>query len=252
MSTDFREMLSLIKELQKIDLDLHNFARTMDEFPERMKVEQSSYDEIKSHLESVKSELSEVEHEKRTHESELAESTEYLRNREAKLYAIKTNKEYQAAIKEVSDGKKINREREDLILKAMERIEELKKSIEELEVQFAEKQKALDLKKSEFAEEEQKLRDEFSSYEKRRPEIVAKLDKKLMKRYDFVQRRYVDAVVAVKDNACQGCLRRIPPQMINEMMRFEELKSCPHCQRLLYLYEGGNDDSNDEESMEKD
>ncbi|MEE9535799.1 MAG: C4-type zinc ribbon domain-containing protein, partial [Desulfobacterales bacterium] len=33
---------------------------------------------------------------------------------------------------------------------------------------------------------------------------------------------------------CQGCNVNIPPQLYNELQRFDTLMFCPHCQRIIY------------------
>nr|HQH80955.1 hypothetical protein [bacterium] len=63
-------------------------------------------------------------------------------------------------------------------------------------------------------------------------------DKDVRHKYEFVGKRYVDVVVKIEDGACRGCLRKIPPQMLNEMLKRSELKVCPNCQRLVYLEDG--------------
>lgn len=235
MTTYFHEQLSLLCNLQEIDLNLHKFQQMIEQFPERLKEVESAYLAIKGQLEAVKMELADVEKAKRTDESELEASVEHLREREAKLYAIKTNKEYQAAIKEVSEGKRINREREDRILQAMEKIDELGKKSTQLSGEFADKEAAFGKKKDELAAEEAELRMHVEEDIKRRPEIASKIKKEILRKYEFVRKRYPNAVAVVRDSACQACLRKIPPQMLNEMLRLEEMKVCPSCQRLIYI-----------------
>lgn len=243
MALNYHEQLSFLKELQQIDLNLHKFQLAIEGFPARIRELEESYLRARGALDAARSELVDLEKTKKTDELELAASTEHLRVREAKLYAVKTNKEYQAAIKELSEGKKINREREDRILQAMEKIEQLKQKSTQLEAEFADKEAAFQKKKEELAAEETELKRHVEDDVRRRPEVVAKIDKQIMRRYDFVKRRYPDVVVVVKESACQGCLRKIPPQMLNEMLRYSEFKTCPSCQRLVFLDAVASEDS---------
>ena len=237
MKAAFEEQLSLIRELQKIDLTLHNLQQKLESLPESIRETESAYLAVKEELEGARAELSDVEKAKRDDESELALSVEHLRNREAKLYAIKTNKEYQAALKEISDGKRQNREREDRILQHMERIEALAQKIAQLETGFADKKGAFEEKRLVLEKEEGAIREEMKADGERRPELLQRMDKVILRKYDFVRRRYAQAVAEVKNGVCLGCSQRIPPQLFNEMLRHTELKTCPNCQRLIYVEE---------------
>ncbi|MBT3182776.1 MAG: hypothetical protein HN337_09775, partial [Deltaproteobacteria bacterium] len=73
-----------------------------------------------------------------------------------------------------------------------------------------------------------------------------KLDKKIVRKYDFIRKRYVEALSTVENGACHGCSTRIPPQLLNEMLRGEELKHCPSCQRLLFVDRSAKQDESED------
>lgn len=235
MTAQFEEQLSLICELQKIDLDLHNLQKRLDSFSDEIREEAATYNTAKNLLGAAEAELAEVEKAKRTDEMELAASVENLRNREARLYAIKTNKEYQAAIKEVSEGKRINKEREDRILQAMEKAEALTQKITQLKKEYADKEVVYNMKLAALKEDEKNIHKAMEEDVARRPLVLAKIEKVILNKYEFVKQRYAVAVACVSSGVCQGCSTRVPPQLFNEMLRRETFKTCPNCQRLIYV-----------------
>ena len=235
MPEKFQEQLTVLRELQEIDLNLHKCRVVLNGLPQRLHETESALAAVSAELEGTKAELAELEHTRRTDEADLAASVEHLREREAKLYAIKTNKEYQAALKEISEAKRQNREREDRILAAMERIEELTQKSTQLEKDFADKEGAYKAKKEEVDAEEKVLRQTVDEGEAKRPDLTSRLEKEIQRKYDFIRQRYADALVPVINEICQGCSRRIPPQLYNEMLRQKEPKVCPNCQRLIYV-----------------
>ncbi len=237
MTASFDEQLTLLCELQDIDLNLHNIERELAALPQKIAVQQAAFDEIASKLTQLKTEREETERARRTDERELAASVEHLRERETKLYAIKTNKEYQAAIKEVSEGKKQNREREDRVLQAMERIEALGQEIAQLDQGYAEKEAALSEGLAAVAEEEKALAKSREEQSARRPKLLGGIEKVTLRKYEFIRRRYPNALVGIVGGVCQGCSRRIPPQLYNEILHREGFKACPSCQRLICVVE---------------
>jgi predicted nucleic acid-binding Zn-ribbon protein len=237
MASEFKDQLALLQELQAIDLDLHSLKIKLDALPSRIADKRQEYESISERIGALKTELEETEKNRRADEQELESSTEHYREREAKLYAIKTNKEYQAALKEISEGKRANREREDRIIQAMERIESLKKETEQLQGEFAEKEAAYKSAREEIEKEEAEFRQRMEAETARKPEIEQKLDKDVARKYGVIRGRYADALVGVIQGVCQGCSRRVPPQLFNELLRKHSLKTCPNCQRLLYVAE---------------
>lgn len=237
MKEAFEAQLAHLCELQEIDLNLHKLQEELDSLPEKAKDLLTAFEAVKTELDGVKAELAEVEHAKRTDETELTDSTEHLRNREAKLYAIKTNKEYQAALKEISEGKRLNREREDRILQHMEKIESLTQKITQLNTEFADKESAWGAKRDELAKVETELKRKIEEDGSRRPAIAEKIDKALLRKYDFVRQRYAEAMADASGGVCKRCSTRIPPQLYNEVLKKIDLKVCPSCQRLLFISE---------------
>lgn len=237
MTLSFEEQLALVRELQEIDLALHNLQQALDALPAKLRELEATSAAAKAELGALRGEFIQVEKSKRDDEMELAVSVERLRLREAKLYAIKTNREYQAALKEVSEGKRTNREREDRILQAMERIESLSKKITQLEKESADKETACQAERAAVEKRDAEIRGEMAGDEVRRPDVAARLDKAIRRKYDLVRKRYAMVVAEVGGGICQGCSRRIPQQLFNEMLRRTDIKVCPNCQRLIFVVE---------------
>lgn len=239
MTTDFQSQLAFLKELQEIDLRLSEISSKIEALPEKISAVESAYLEVKTEHENSKNELDEAEKARRKEEMELTSTAENLRQRESRLYAIKTNKEYQAVLKEIAEAKKANKEREERILAYMEKIESLTQKITQLDKDLADKEAAFN-KESEFIKaEEEELKKQYAEFEKRRPDILSKLDVKLVRKYDHIRQRYDDALVRVEKGVCQGCSMNVTPQLYNEMLRYKELKNCPCCHRLIYVEREG-------------
>ena len=247
MVSAFQGQLALLKELQAIDLDLHVLKIKLNELPARIADKKQEYEAVNERIGALRIELGETEHNRHTDEKDAEAAAVHLREREAKLYAIKTNKEYQAALKELSEGKRANREREDRVIQAMERIEALKQEITQLEGEFAEKEAAYKSAKEEIEKEEAEIQKKIEAESSRKPEIEGNLDKETLRKYGVVRSRYADALVGVISGICQGCSRRVPPQLYNELLKQSDVKVCPNCQRLIFVAAKPAEDAAEEE-----
>jgi len=77
---------------------------------------------------------------------------------------------------------------------------------------------------------------------------MEKVSPKIMKIYTSVKRLSgAVAIVPAIASVCQGCNMNIPPQMYNELQRFDGIKFCPHCQRIIYW--GGEKSSEKTDSV---
>lgn len=235
MENGFQAQLSLLKELQEIDLRLNEITNKLETLPERIAAVESAYHRVREELDAAKTEFAEAEKTRRHEEMELAAAVDHAKQREAKLYAIKTTKEYQAALKEIAETKKLNRGREDRILGLMEQTETLSKKITQLETDLADKEIVYRKEDETLKAEEVELIKTLEGIKSRRPEIVSKLDVKVVRKYDYVRQRYPDALVHAERAVCQGCNMNIPPQLYNEMLKFTEFKNCPSCHRLIFV-----------------
>jgi len=167
MTTDFQTQLAALKELQEIDLRLDKIANDLDKLPERIAETESRYFQIKEEFDNVVNELNETEQLKKKEEKELEYSSEELKKRETKLYAIKTNKEYQAVLKEIADTKKLNKEREERILTYMEKIEFLSKKNTQLSGELADKKVGYEKEKNLLEIDEQEFKKQLVEYEEK-------------------------------------------------------------------------------------
>lgn len=230
-----REELELLVKLQAVDLDVKQLQGKKEECPERLRhiEKKAQEEEQESRLTLEKRE--ELRQRKKEKETELEDEIVQLKKSQSKLMAVKTNREYQALLKEIEEIKKANRKREDEIVAIMEDMEHLDQDIKK-------KQEEIDKIKEEI-EIERKRSDslalqydrELAKLEESRKTMAKNIPEKLLKRYDFLRsKRNGLAVVGVENAVCLGCHMNIPPQLYNELLKEEKIISCPSCQRIIY------------------
>lgn len=239
MAADLKAELHLLKTLQDLDTALRKAQGVVTALPARREEVLRPYVEAKTALEARRREHEEAEKLKRSDELELAADVDRIKERETKLYAIKTNKEYQAVLKEIAEGKKANREREDRILKLMEAAEAAAKEITQLSSVAADKEIECQAAAKTLEEEAARLEREQAVKRAEREGIVIGLSPEVLRQYEFVRQRYPDTVAEVALGICQGCFMRLPPQQFIELQRWETLTQCPSCHRILVPAEEG-------------
>lgn len=171
-------------------------------------------------------------------EAETSVNNDLIAKSNGKLRVVKTNKEYQSILKEIDDIRKKTSDIEDQMLAQLDQIESQQAAIETETEQFdgflescRRKKQAIETR---IADEQQTIaalhRKMASIRETAAPDVIAVLDK--------VKGRVRGmAVVPAQGEVCMGCHMNIPAQLFNELLRFEELKFCPHCHRIIYWKE---------------
>lgn len=184
--------------------------------------------------------LDSLEKERRSIEKDVQDIENRAHKSQEKLNNIKSNKEYTAALKEISDIEKEKGKKEDKILQMMEEIESLRAECSEIKVEQEKLRAEFEEGKKEIEKELLELEKEANELLTQRKEYNDMVEQKMLKTYDLLrERRSGIAVTPVIGGICQGCHLEIPPQKFNELQRCNEMMSCPHCNRLIYW---GEDD----------
>ncbi|MGH9891859.1 MAG: zinc ribbon domain-containing protein, partial [bacterium] len=155
---------------------------------------------------------------------------------EARLYEVKTNKEYSAVLIEVEDVKQEKARMEEEVLVLMEAQERLAGDIREAEARF--KQRETEGRSQEATAKEQlrAVETDLAGVRTERKEVARQLPGPILADYDRILRaRGGSALVPVaKPNFCGACRMTITPQRLQELRAQSTLIPCESCGRYLY------------------
>ncbi len=237
MAIDVKSQLSRLIYLQEHDLRLHGITEQIANIPIRSKEINVEVSAIKAEIETLMATKTANEVEKRDIEAQVADATEHLRRFESKLHAIKTNKEYQAAIKEIAEIKKFNKEKDDRDLQLMEAIEAATQKLTQLSSALADKELQVTSAVEALAKEAAECETDRQRCEEELRLAEAQVDPEVMRVYRMVRSRYVDALAPVDAGVCGGCRMKIQAQLHIEIQRTNRLCQCPSCHRILFAPE---------------
>lgn len=235
MTTEFKQIFSQLRELQVMDSRIRQIDFELHEIPEQLEASGGEFLILDRSVKDKNSSLATMTQERQSLEQSVKEQQETINDREKRLYSIKTQKEYQATIKEIAQLKKDNKDKEERILALLEGAEKITAESTQLKSQAADKEGGYRQIESELKQKQSALEEEKTGLAERRPALLKALPAPLLKKYESVKQRYQDAVAAVKRGVCQGCNMNIPPQFYNEMLRAKNLRQCPTCYRLIYV-----------------
>lgn len=227
--------ISHLRELQTIDLKISTLDKEIAAGSAEIDSRRASLDGHKEIIVQLTEKIAANEQRRRELEAELEDEQVRIKDRQAKLMNVQTNREYQSILKETEDGKKVNTQREEVVVQLMEEIEALNaKIVEETNIcdedakMLAEDVAALEKKISQFTAEKTKI---LKTRESKANAVAASL----LKKYTAIRdKRNGLAIVPVTGGVCRGCFMNIPPQLYNDLMKEDKLIFCPTCHRIMF------------------
>lgn len=230
-----RQKLERLLELQDTEVEIERLNAVLDAVPEKLAALDAKQHSLQEAYEKEKESMADLKKRYRDMESDVQTNTARMSKSQNNLTAVKTNKEYQALLKEIDDFKEKNSAIEDEMIACLEQMESAEKDLAEKgetlkQLRFQIKAE-MDTIEREAVEDRQRL----EAVRKARQQLDGDVDATLKADYERVKKIVKTRVVVPVLNAvCQGCHLNIPPQMFNELQRGDQLKFCPHCDRIIY------------------
>ncbi len=238
MTTNLKEQLRELVELQKIDAEIYTLLSQKESFPDEIKKIEQQFESKKQSLAAAEKKFLDVQKEKKERELELGANEENRKKLQAQLYALKTNKEYQAMLQQISDSKADASVIEDKILQSMEAIDAVKAEVDSEKQKISGEEKICNDEKKKIQDKINILEDRIAQLNGQRQQLLPKIDPKLLTHYEkILSNKGGLALASVKDYSCQGCHMSATPQTVNLIKMYDHIITCEMCARILYIEE---------------
>jgi len=224
-------------ELQKLDVRIGALEDFMNELPSRREALEAERRAAEEEVENKRAELGKVRQDLKESEKKLARGEERIKELQGKLNQVKTNKEYDASLKEIEDQKKKNGILEEEILELYDKVETAEEEEKKLEAEWSEKKKEFGVRSRELEELASRTEAELEEKKSERENKQSALSADNYKLYEKLRQNKKRAVVRTLKEVCLGCHRHIPAQLYNEVLKGEKLVFCSNCERILVYTE---------------
>jgi uncharacterized protein len=232
--------LQTLIELQAYDARIAALEAEAARLPKQIESLQASLAEAKKQVETVRTRLDATRKDVRAKEKDLEVISAKRAKLEARLYEVKTNKEYSAALLEIEESKQEKAKTEEEILALMELQERLNVEIREAEGRHKTRQEQATQDEAIVRRKLASVDEELGGVRGERDSRARAIPPALLSDYDRLLRaRNGVAVVAVTGGAfCAGCRVSIRPQAIQELRSAATaMMRCESCGRYLYWQE---------------
>ena len=230
------EKLSLLIRLQECDSMLAGLSAKKNSLPEKLQKIDEEFQRFKESISQSAMRYEKLKTQREENELKVKKISEAMARSKEKLLDVKTNKEYQAMLKEIETAETSLGGLESQIIILMEEMDELsaqvkqdQETLKQAEKNYLDDEKIIEEKLSSVDAESDEWNRKRSALQKNIPEDLLALYEKIRKRNQGV------GVIPVWKAVCSGCHMNIPPQLYNELQRSSDLLSCPSCHRIMYF-----------------
>ena len=228
--------LEQLIELSAVDKEIDAFEPQIEEANHKLETVLATRDSLNAQIELLQNETKDEHIKKSKNELHLAELSAKLEENSKKSVDVKTEREMKSLQLEEEIAKEqvtfANEEIERLdkvIANKEEKIKELQEEMQEIDTNLETVKAEVDKKLAAIDVECQKV---FAKKEK----LVSQMNQKGLAFYQKIRRWAKNTTaVPVKHQACMGCFMAINDKTYSEVIKGEEITTCPHCGRLLYI-----------------
>lgn len=225
----------MLKDLQALDFELKELQQHLERIPNQISGFELNLDENQNVVDQARKMLEDQRQAQRHTENEVAALLEQLSKYKTQLMEVKTNKEYQAVLREIETIEQQIGKKEDQILELMLVAEGRLGEANALEKECRQKNAEILRKKTEVQSFLSKTEIQIVEVDGKRKSLVGVIPASLVARYQRISTARGGHVLAqIVDGFCQGCNVVLRPQLIAEVKTVTRIATCEACNRILY------------------
>jgi len=228
--------LQRLQELQVLDSRIAGLERKLEAIPARIQTIRDGYQQAKGTLDAIRARMDGARKDMRAREKDVEYQASQRKKLEAKLYEVKTNKEYSAVLAEI-ETVKVEKDRfEEEILALMELQERLTREVAEGETRLRPQEAEARVQEAAATEELRALEIDLEGARSEREQVAREVPRDLLAQYGRLLKQRAGLAVALvgSNGICAGCRVTLTPQRFNEVRQSSQILVCENCGRFLY------------------
>jgi predicted nucleic acid-binding Zn-ribbon protein len=236
LSDVMKAQYTILAELRRIDEKVARLQLDVERIPQEMGKLEQALGAKRDEFNKTKHTVDENEKKLRKAEQDLKAREDLLTKAQGKMMEVKTNEEYQAAMKENASQKEAKGGFEETVLKLLNDVEDQKTKLKESETVFKTYESTIQADVKRLEDERSRMLKLLEEQITLRSGMASQLSPDVHSLYARVANRIKGvAVVFVENGSCMGCHMKMRPQLYNEILGFKTIHRCPSCGRILIL-----------------
>ncbi len=228
--------LEQLIDLSKIDKEIDAFEPQIEAANYKLETAQAKKENLEQEAATYNEEIKAEHLKKQKNELHLAELSAKLEENSRKSADIKTEREMKSlqleeeiakeqvtfANEEIARLEKVIENKKDKVAELLEHSSELDSNLAAVKIEVGAKLTEIDKERQKVFIQKQ--------------ELVSQMNQKGLSFYQKIRRWAKNTTaVEVRNQACMGCYMVINDKIYSEVIKGEEITTCPHCGRILYI-----------------
>ncbi|MBU0721538.1 hypothetical protein KJ877_09365 [bacterium] len=228
--------LKQLIDLSQVDKEIDAFEPQIEEANYKFEAAQAKKQSISSDIENLTNEIKEEEVKKSKNELHLAELSTKLEENSKKSSEIKTEREMKSLQLEEEIAKEQVTFANEEIARLEKIIESKKEQAEAAKASLVELEANLEAVKAEVDKKLEVINAARQEVFIKKEKLLGTMNQKGLTFYQKIRRWAKNStVVTVEDQACMGCHMVINDKIYADVIKAEEITTCPHCGRILHV-----------------
>lgn len=235
--------IEALEELAALDAQLRDLTERFSKEQKTLNDKKAAAKSLEDRLSRGKQSLSEMEKARGDLVGELRQMGIQVERSREKLARCRTEREANAAQREVEELRKLYRDREIELEKLDGLIQQGRGEFEQVTEQHGAVSGELGSSEGDSIKSIASSEGELSRMQTDREVVVQKIKPDLYRRYEQIRKRKGTALAWTRDGTCSACNIRLQPMLFQKLLRADEFGQCPSCNRILYFRPAGQSEA---------
>jgi len=234
------DQLEILKSLAVVDAALSGLLAELEAEGGALTAKKTQLEGLEAKVQRSEQSIAEMEHTRNELMLELRQMSVQVSKSREKLSRCRTEREANAAQREVEELRKLYRDREVEIEKinalvdaARAEMDVTVKERDELRGELGASEGAVQTRLSE-------LQAKTAQHQAEKDTLVKGVKPQIFRRYEMIRKRRGSAVSAAIASSCTECHIALPPMLNQQIQQAQEMIQCPSCNRILYYQEASS------------
>ena len=228
--------LTQLVELNKYDKKIEGLVPLENSIKRPLTILENKIKVLSSKLQKLEDDIKTLILKKSKNELLISELKDKLKSIAEKTAKVKTAKEAKALTLEEELAKEQIESANEEIDKFENLVESKKEEKKELEKEINSYEAQIVIVQTEIQDKLDTLEKQKESIYKNRDELMKEMDSNIYKFYEKIKKWAGNSAVSpVRKQACMGCYMKINDKTYADVIKGDEIVTCPHCGRVLFI-----------------
>ena len=227
--------IDALESLAVLDAELRDLTERHTQEQKTLTDKKAQAKSLEERLSRGKQSIDEMDRTRGELVGELRQMSMQVERSREKLSRCRTEREANAAQREVEELRKLYRDREIDLEKLDALMQQARGEVDQVTEQHGAVSGDLGSSESDSVSRLQSSGAELEKKQAEREVLVAKVKPELYRRYEMIRKRRGTSLAWTTDGTCSACHIRLAPMLFQKLMREDAFDQCPSCNRILYF-----------------